>query len=105
MVDLAAQQQGFLGAESTRGEDGFGITVSYWSTAESIARWKQDAAVSTGPSKALAAVRLRPMHLPATCPPSSWSIILNAKAGKPAQTGRPWRGPWHLLRRFLAALK
>jgi heme-degrading monooxygenase HmoA len=27
----------------TRGEDGFGITVSYWSTAESIARWKQDA--------------------------------------------------------------
>lgn len=43
MVDLAAQQQGFLGAESTRGEDGFGITVSYWSTAESIARWKQDA--------------------------------------------------------------
>ncbi len=43
MVDLASQQQGFLGAESTRGEDGFGITVSYWSTAESIARWKQDA--------------------------------------------------------------
>jgi heme-degrading monooxygenase HmoA len=40
---MAAQQQGFLGAESTRGEDGFGITVSYWSTAESIARWKQDA--------------------------------------------------------------
>jgi heme-degrading monooxygenase HmoA len=37
MVDQAAQQQGVLG------EDGFGITVSYWSTAESIARWKQDA--------------------------------------------------------------
>jgi heme-degrading monooxygenase HmoA len=40
---LMAQRMVDLGAESTRGEDGFGITVSYWSTAESIARWKQDA--------------------------------------------------------------
>jgi heme-degrading monooxygenase HmoA len=31
------------GLMAPRGEDGFGITVSYWSTAESIARWKQDA--------------------------------------------------------------
>jgi heme-degrading monooxygenase HmoA len=43
MVDLAAQRPAGLGAAGTRGEDGFGITVSYWSTAESIARWKQDA--------------------------------------------------------------
>lgn len=43
MVELAAQQPGFLGAESTRGADGFGITVSYWSSAEAIARWKDDA--------------------------------------------------------------
>ncbi len=43
MMDLAAQQPGFLGAESTRGADGFGITVSYWTTDEAIARWKQDA--------------------------------------------------------------
>ncbi len=32
MVELAAQQPGFLGAESTRGADGFGITVSYWAS-------------------------------------------------------------------------
>ena len=29
MLALAAEQPGFLGAESTRGIDGFGITVSY----------------------------------------------------------------------------
>lgn len=43
MMDLAALQPGFLGAESTRGEDGFGITVSYWSSDEAITRWKRDA--------------------------------------------------------------
>ena len=30
MLELAAQQPGFLGYESARGEDGLGITVSYW---------------------------------------------------------------------------
>jgi len=40
MVELAAQQPGFLGVESTRGVDGLGITVSYWSSLESIAAWK-----------------------------------------------------------------
>jgi heme-degrading monooxygenase HmoA len=40
MVELAAQQPGFLGVESTRGEDGLGITVSYWSSLEAIAAWK-----------------------------------------------------------------
>jgi heme-degrading monooxygenase HmoA len=40
MVDLAAQQPGFLGAESVRGADGFGVTVSYWSSAEAISAWK-----------------------------------------------------------------
>jgi heme-degrading monooxygenase HmoA len=40
MVELASKQPGFLGAESTRGADGLGITVSYWSTLESIAAWK-----------------------------------------------------------------
>jgi heme-degrading monooxygenase HmoA len=38
MVDLAAQQSGFLGIESAR-ED-LGITVSYWSDLESIKSWK-----------------------------------------------------------------
>ncbi len=40
MVELAAQQPGFLGVESVRGSDGFGITVSYWSSGAAIAAWK-----------------------------------------------------------------
>lgn len=40
MVELAKDQKGFLGIESSRGIDGFGITVSYWSTQEDIAAWK-----------------------------------------------------------------
>ena len=40
MVELAANQPGFLGVESVRGLDGFGITVSYWSSEEAIAAWK-----------------------------------------------------------------
>lgn len=40
MVELAAQQPGFLGVESARGIDGFGITVSYWESIEAIAAWK-----------------------------------------------------------------
>jgi len=41
MVELAAQQPGFLGVESAREE--LGITVSYWSDLESIKRWKSHA--------------------------------------------------------------
>lgn len=40
MLELAAQQDGFLGVESVRGTDGVGITVSYWSSQESIREWK-----------------------------------------------------------------
>jgi heme-degrading monooxygenase HmoA len=40
MVELAANQPGFLGIETVRGSDGFGITVSYWSSEEAIAAWK-----------------------------------------------------------------
>ncbi|MEO0003945.1 MAG: hypothetical protein RLZZ22_1637 [Pseudomonadota bacterium] len=43
MVELAAQQSGFLGAESARGADGFGITVSYWQDEASIHAWKANA--------------------------------------------------------------
>ena len=43
MVELAAQQPGFLGVETTRGADGFGITVSYWATEEAIASWRRHA--------------------------------------------------------------
>jgi heme-degrading monooxygenase HmoA len=41
MMQLAANQPGFLGAESVRNENGLGITVSYWSNPEAIAAWKQ----------------------------------------------------------------
>ncbi|MNE62729.1 hypothetical protein D3C76_418910 [compost metagenome] len=40
MVELASHQEGFLGVESVRGEDGFGITVSYWASLEAIHAWK-----------------------------------------------------------------
>lgn len=40
MERLAATQPGFLGIESARSVDGFGITVSYWASREAIAAWK-----------------------------------------------------------------
>lgn len=40
MEQLAAAQPGFLGMESARDPDGFGITVSYWRSPEAIAEWK-----------------------------------------------------------------
>lgn len=43
MVELAAQQPGFLGVESARSPGGLGITVSYWSSEEAIAAWKAHA--------------------------------------------------------------
>jgi heme-degrading monooxygenase HmoA len=42
MVELASQQPGFLGAESARGADSFGITVSYWATTDAITAWKNN---------------------------------------------------------------
>jgi heme-degrading monooxygenase HmoA len=41
MEELAARQPGYLGIESARGADGFGITVSYWATAAAARAWKQ----------------------------------------------------------------
>lgn len=38
MVELAQQQEGFLGIESARND--VGITVSYWSDLDSIKNWK-----------------------------------------------------------------
>jgi heme-degrading monooxygenase HmoA len=43
MVELAATQPGFLGIESVRDAEGFGITVSYWTSTDAIARWKVNA--------------------------------------------------------------
>lgn len=43
MAALAAEQPGYLGAESTRDAEGFGITISYWTDEPSIADWKANA--------------------------------------------------------------
>ena len=43
MVALAQQQPGFLGLESVRGDDGIGITVSYWADQEAIQKWWRQA--------------------------------------------------------------
>lgn len=43
MAALAAEQPGYLGVESARGEDGLGITVSYWRSAEDILAWRRNA--------------------------------------------------------------
>jgi heme-degrading monooxygenase HmoA len=42
MEQLARAQPGFIGMHSVRGEDGVGITVCYWQSAEAIAAWKRD---------------------------------------------------------------
>lgn len=43
MVELAAEQPGFLGVESVRNAEGFGITVSYWASEEAIKAWRMNA--------------------------------------------------------------
>jgi heme-degrading monooxygenase HmoA len=40
MAELAAQQPGYLGVESVRDAEGFGMTVSYWSDEASILAWR-----------------------------------------------------------------
>lgn len=43
MEALAREQPGFLGVESARGADGFGITVSYWQTMADVTAWGRHA--------------------------------------------------------------
>ncbi len=40
MERLAATQPGYLGIESARGADGFGITVSYWADDGAARAWR-----------------------------------------------------------------
>jgi heme-degrading monooxygenase HmoA len=40
MLELAKEQEGFLGVESAR--EGLGITVSYWKDLDSIRKWKMN---------------------------------------------------------------
>ena len=43
MDQLVARQPGFLGSESSRGADGFGITVAYFDSEAAIAAWRDNA--------------------------------------------------------------
>ena len=40
MDALAAAQPGYLGMDSARGNDGFGITVSYWADEAAALAWR-----------------------------------------------------------------
>ncbi len=40
METLAKEQPGYTGMVSARGDDGFGITVSYWRDEASAVRWR-----------------------------------------------------------------
>jgi len=51
MIELAAEQPGFLGIESARGDDGLGLTISYWESEEAIAAWKRNAEHQTAQSR------------------------------------------------------
>ena len=42
ILELASQQSGFLGAESVRDPDGFGVTISYWDSLATIQTFKED---------------------------------------------------------------
>jgi heme-degrading monooxygenase HmoA len=44
MIELAAQQPGYLGVESVRDAAGVGITVSCWSSLDAVAAWGRVAA-------------------------------------------------------------
>ncbi len=41
MEQLVRQQPGFLGLQSAHGEDGVGITVSWWTDLEAIDNWRR----------------------------------------------------------------
>ncbi len=44
MAALAPKQPGYLGIESARDAEGFGITLSYWASEQAIHDWKRVAA-------------------------------------------------------------
>jgi len=43
MMELGTKMPGFLGIESARNAEGFGITVSYWESEEAIKNWRTHA--------------------------------------------------------------
>lgn len=40
MVSMVSKQPGYLGVESVRDANGFGVTISYWATLDAIRNWK-----------------------------------------------------------------
>ena len=42
LMQIVSEQEGFLGAESVRNEEGFGMTISYWDSMDSINKWKNN---------------------------------------------------------------
>jgi hypothetical protein len=68
MVELAKTMPGFLGIESARGADGFGITVSYW---------KDEAAIANGTAIM-------------NCVWRRWSGRIRGRANKPNVTFICW---------------
>ena len=67
MGELAAKQPGYLGIESARDADGFGITNSFWADEESIRDWKRAVdhlvAQKLGRQKWYEAYRVRIAHV------------------------------------------
>ncbi|MCC7017562.1 MAG: antibiotic biosynthesis monooxygenase [Rhodospirillales bacterium] len=43
MKELVRRQPGFLGFDTARGADGFGISVAYFESLEAIAAWRANA--------------------------------------------------------------
>lgn len=43
MLEMANQVHGYLGTESLREADGFGVTISYWESEQAILAWKTQA--------------------------------------------------------------
>lgn len=72
MVELAAEQPGYLGFETARDADGLGVTVSYWREREHIAAWRAHAehtiARELGVERWYASYRLRIARVEAAVP-------------------------------------
>jgi len=43
MASMSADEPGCIGIESTRDASGFGITVSYWESEDTIKQWRENA--------------------------------------------------------------
>lgn len=63
IADRVEGQPGFLGMESVRETEGFGITVSYWRNQDAVTAWRADPAHTEarmlGRSRWYAAYRIR----------------------------------------------